>query len=245
MRLIRRLRTAWRISRLRSLRASLERCRFCDFPMLVKFNDNEHAVRCISCGANAVAMSMGAVLGEYIPALAQKVVYELAARGPIHDYLARYCGKLICSEYLDGVTPGTVVNGIECQDVQRLTYASNSFGLCVCTEVFEHVPDDARGFSELHRVLQQGGVLVLTVPLHEFEHTRERARLVHGQVEHMLPPEYHDDPIRGMGTALVYRDYGADLGARLQAAGFREVRFVAPPVKAWWGFGRTVVLASN
>jgi SAM-dependent methyltransferase len=245
VRLLKRVRTAWQISRLRSLRVSLERCLFCDFPILVKFNDNEHAVRCISCGANPVAMSVVAVMGDCIPELAQKAVYELAASGPLHDYLARRCRKLICSEYLDGVTPGTVVNGVECQDVQHLTYATDSFDVCVCTEVFEHVPDDARGFSEIHRVLQQGAVLVLTIPLHGFECTRERARLVDGQVELLLSPEYHDDPIRGSGTALVYRDYGTDLGARLHAAGFREVRFVAPPIKAWWGFGRTVVLATN
>ncbi len=244
MRLIRRLRTAWRICRLRSLRASLERCLFCGFPILVKFNDNEHAVRCIACGANPVALSVAAVI-DGIPELGQKAAYELAARGPIHDYLARHCRKLVCSEYLDGVAPGTVLDGVECQDVQRLTYPSNSFDVCVCTEVFEHVPDDEAGFAEIRRVLRQGGVLVLTVPLHEFECTRERARLLNGQVEHLLPPEYHDDPMRGSGTALVYRDYGADLGARLRAAGFREVRFVAPPGNAWWGFGRTVVLATH
>ncbi len=243
MRLIRRIRTAWAISRLRSLRIGVEHCQFCNFPILVKFNDNEHAVRCICCGANPVAMSVVAALVVNFPALAQMLVYELAASGPIHDYLHGHSGKLICSEYLDGVAPGTVTNGVECQDVQRLTYASNLFDLCVSTEVFEHVPDDALGFSEIHRVLRPGGALVLTVPLYDFPTTRERARLVNGRVEYLLPAEFHDDPIRGPGTALVYRDYGIDLIMRLKSAGFHDVQSIAPPRDRWWGFGRTVVMA--
>jgi SAM-dependent methyltransferase len=42
--------------------------------------------------------------------------------------------------------------------------------------VFEHVPDDARGFSELRRVLRPGGKMLFTVPLFDAPDTVDRVR---------------------------------------------------------------------
>lgn len=187
---------------------------------------------------------MLAAVRARVPDLRQKVVYELAARGPIHDFLRAQAGRLVCSEYLEGTVPGASVDGVQSQDVQALTYPSASFDLCVCTEVFEHVPDDGRGFSELHRVLRNGGQLFLTVPLHDFAVTRERAKLVAGRLVHLLESEYHDDPLRGPGTALVFRDYGADLDERLRAAGFQDIGRIRPGGNTLWGFGRTIIVAT-
>ena len=44
-------------------------------------------------------------------------------------------------------------------------YGDASFDLCTSTEVFEHMPDDLNGFSEIRRVLRPGGRFVFTVLL--------------------------------------------------------------------------------
>jgi SAM-dependent methyltransferase len=121
--------------------------------------------------------------------------------------------------------------------VQRLSFGDGSFDVCSNTEVFEHVPDDLRGFREIRRVLAPGGVLLFTVPLHDAERTVERARMENGVLIHLLPPEYHEDNIRGRNNVLVYRDYGRDIVERLRTAGFRESRIV--PVRDPSGMGHT------
>lgn len=49
-------------------------------------------------------------------------------------------------------------------DLQHLPFLDASFDCCLCTEVLEHVPDDASAVAELARVLKPGSVLVVTVP---------------------------------------------------------------------------------
>jgi SAM-dependent methyltransferase len=110
--------------------------------------------------------------------------------------------------------------------VQRLSFGDGSFDVCTNTEVFEHVPDDLQGYREIRRVLAPGGVLLFTVPLHDAERTVERARLENGVLIHLLPPEYHEDNIRGRNKVLVYRDYGRDIVERLRTAGFSDPEVV-------------------
>jgi SAM-dependent methyltransferase len=55
---------------------------------------------------------------------------------------------------------GSVVGG----DALRLPFADASFDRVICTEVFEHVPDDNVLLSELARVLRPGGAIAISVP---------------------------------------------------------------------------------
>jgi SAM-dependent methyltransferase len=157
--------------------------------------------------------------------------------------LRRHAGQVTCSEYFDGVDAGTMVGDVQCQDVQRLTYGSAVFDVCTSTEVLEHVPNDALAFSELRRVLRPGGRLVFSVPLSSQATTVERARLVNGVVEHLLPPEFHGDRIRGQGRVLAYRNYGTDILDRVEAAGFTDVRLVVPPGR-FGSWAQSIVVAT-
>jgi SAM-dependent methyltransferase len=157
-------------------------------------------------------------------------------------------------EFFDDVALGTFKNGVQCQDVQRLTFANESFDVCTSTEVMEHVPDDAAGFAELYRVLKPGGLLVFTVPLTAAAQTIERAMLMANGVAHLLPPEYHGDRVRGANKVLCYRNYGQDILARVAAAGFCDVRFYDGndgndgkygKEIAWFGYGRLVIVAQK
>lgn len=48
--------------------------------------------------------------------------------------------------------------------LERLPYVDAFFDTVVCTDVIEHVDDEIRALDELARVLQPGGVLILSVP---------------------------------------------------------------------------------
>ncbi len=211
-----------------TLAARLFRCPLCGTSVIIQLNASAIGVRCLRCAASAITMSLVSVLEKEVGALGALHVYELSSRGPLVSWLRRRAGRLTCSEYFEGVPLGEVVNGVKCQDVQRLTYASASFDVCTSTEVFEHVPDDSRGFAELHRVLRPAGRLIFSVPIVSAAKTVERAVMEHGTLRHLLPPEYHGDRIRGQGQVLVYRDYGLDVVDRVKAHGFRDVRLVEP-----------------
>ncbi len=52
--------------------------------------------------------------------------------------------------------------------VTEIPFREDSVSLVVCSEVIEHIEDDEKALQEMHRVLEPGGTLILTVPLHEY-----------------------------------------------------------------------------
>jgi SAM-dependent methyltransferase len=175
--------------------------------------------RCLRCLSTPLHRAVGVII-QRARLGAEASVYELSSRGALCRYLRRTFPRLTVSELFDDVPPGAYRKGVQCQDVQRLTYASGSFDLVTSTEVFEHVPDDAAAFREVRRVLRDHGWLVFTVPIVPSAPTLERAVLRGGAVVHLTTPEYHGDRLRGRGKVLAYRTYGHDVTDRLHAAGF-------------------------
>jgi SAM-dependent methyltransferase len=158
-------------------------------------------------------------------------------------FLRARAGALTCSEYWDEEAPAVGRPDVLRQDLERLTFPDASFDLCTSSEVLEHVADDAAAFAELYRVLAPGGHLLFTVPLSDRPSTVVRAERRGAAVVHHLPPEYHDDRIRGAGRVLVYREYGDDVVDRVRAAGFADVRIATPPDPTGFGLPGRVIVA--
>lgn len=119
--------------------------------------------------------------------------------------------------YLDQVPHLTYVEYPE-EDITALSWSERSFDLVLTSDTLEHVPDPERALRETLRVLRPGGRHVFTVPV---DPTLETTRSRKG-----LPTEHHG---RGGGPfslvtrradMLVHTDFGADLAAFVQAAGF-------------------------
>jgi SAM-dependent methyltransferase len=197
----------------------LPTCNLCGFPVL-RLHGGDAGRRCVRCLSTFRHRAVGVVLRRLgVPREAD--VYELSSRGALCRHLRRTFARVTVSELFDDVAPGGFRDGVQCQDVQRLTHPDAAFDLVTSTEVFEHVPDDGRAFAEIHRVLRPGGHLVFTVPLMESAPTLERARIERGTVVHLVEPEYHDDRLRGRGAVLAFRTYGPDVVDRLHDAGFK------------------------
>lgn len=219
------------------------RCPICGPSLLVRLSASDIGVRCVRCAGSAMTLSLVSVLKSLRPRLGDEAVYELSSRGPLFEFLRRDVRRLVFSEFFDDVEPGAWRGEIQCQDVQRLTFNDGSFDVVTSTGVFEHVADDACGFSEIGRVLRPGGIFVFTVPLSGAEDTVERARLRDGAIEHLVPPEYHGDRIRGRGRVLAFRNYGRDITERLRSSGFRGADIDWRFKSAFLGQGSGVVVA--
>ncbi len=245
MKVLRVLDTVVKMFNWRELQIMITYCPLCGCRrVVIKINANEMAVRCSSCLASAVTMSIASVLRKVTPEISSLDVYELSSRGPLFHYLNKNAKTLTSSEYFTDVAPGEFRNGVQCQDVQQLSYSRASFDICTSTEVFEHVPDDSKGFSEIFRVLRPNGIFVFTVPLYSEYKTVERALLTsNGELQHLLHPEYHGDPLRESRPILAFRNYGRDITDRLCSAGFMKAEIVMPEDKIPWGFARPVVVA--
>jgi SAM-dependent methyltransferase len=238
----RRLGRGIRVLRVSRARAKPFRCPLCGPSVLVRLDENEVAIRCLRCGATPIAMSLVSALLALVPDLRMATVFELSGRGPLYRFLRRHSQSVVGSQYVEGVAPGSSVAGVRVEDVQRLTFPANSFDICTSTEVFEHVADDRRGFAEVLRVLKPGGLFLFTVPIDLNANTRERAAIVGGKVVHFVPPEYHLDPASMQSPVLSFRDYGRDIVARLNEAGFSRVEIVHPAGAPWFGYQRPVLL---
>jgi GT2 family glycosyltransferase/SAM-dependent methyltransferase len=145
---------------------------------------------------------------------------------PLFQYL-REAGKdwkfTGCEWLGPEVKPGAVVNGIRHEDCAALSLPDSSVDIVMSLDVFEHVPDPRCGFREKARVLRPGGVLLMTVPFFpERDTIVQRARRADGKLEHLLPPEYHGNPIDPEGGSLVYHDFGWDLLPMIREGGFGD-----------------------
>jgi len=238
---MRRWARALELVRLRELAIAAEACPLCGFPLVVRLRTADIGVRCMRCGASAIAQSLVAVLRDLPVELARCSVHELSSSGPVVDYLRMHAGRITTSEFLEDVARGSARDGVRCENVEALTFSDRSFDLCTSTEVFEHVENDRAGFAEVLRVLRPGGYIVFTVPLLSSANTVERTAIVDGVRVQTLPPEYHADRFRG-STVFCYRNYGHDIVERLSTAGFADPRLVRPDLQLF-GFARSVVIA--
>ena len=224
------------------LRLSLRECPACGHSVFIRLGEGEVAVRCLRCSATPVHLALIAAVKADLPRMGRRSAYELSSRGPVLKYLRRQFETVICSEYFKGISGGTMVNDVRCEDVQQLSFEDSSFDLCTSTEVFEHVADDLAGFREVFRVLRPDGHFVFTVPLSGALSTTERAAVVDGHLTHYLPPAYHGDNLTGSDSVFVFRDYGTDVCARIMAAGFRQATMIEPAAD-YFGYARKVVVA--
>ncbi len=85
--------------------------------------------------------------------------------------------------------------------LEALPFASASFEVAFALDVLEHLPDERPALRELHRVLQAGGYLIVSVPAYSWLWSKHDVALAH------------------------YRRYTArELQARLCEAGFQVQR---------------------
>ncbi|HGH3374800.1 class I SAM-dependent methyltransferase [Kluyvera ascorbata] len=50
-------------------------------------------------------------------------------------------------------------------DIQDLPLADRQFDFIFASHVLEHIPDDRKAISEIHRILKPGGIAILPVPI--------------------------------------------------------------------------------
>ena len=106
-----------------------------------------------------------------------------------------------------------MINGFLNENLEKLTFADNSFDLFICLDVLEHINYPERVFQELYRTIKPGGTILFTVPTYKDLLESKRRALYNddGTVDFLgFEPEYHGNPVNANGSLVTFH-YGYDL----------------------------------
>lgn len=183
--------------------------------------------KCKRCRSIPRERALIHVLEQTFPHWRQLAIHESSPGNHASKLLARQCRGYVSSHFFPDRKPGYVVEGIRCENLERLTFADESFDLHITQDVFEHVFDPARAFAEIARTLKPGGAHVFTVPLvRKQQQTATRATMTAaGEISYLQSPEYHRNPIDPKGS-LVTMDWGYDICDFIRSACGRDTEII-------------------
>ena len=131
------------------------------------------------------------------------------------------------SEYLPTEAERAKHSTIQHQDVMALTYPDATFDAYITNEVMEHIPAIQPALVEAHRVLKPSGVFFGTFPMaYMAEESIRKTEIVDGKLVHLMPAEYHGNPIDPSGGSLVFTIPAWDIVDQARAAGFHDPRIM-------------------
>jgi len=193
-------------------KANIGRCPVCNnSTVFVRYDpwlrDNYRCARCWSIPRQRALIKK---LEELIPNWKIVTVHESSPGGVSSDHIARKAGRYVASHFFSDIPLGEIKWGFQCENLEEMTFADESFDLVVTQDVMEHVLEPGKAFFEIARTLKPGGMHVFTVPIYSGRETMIRARKGPFGIEHLKPPDYHGNPIDENGS-LVVTEWGRDI----------------------------------
>jgi glycosyltransferase involved in cell wall biosynthesis/SAM-dependent methyltransferase len=194
-------------------------------------NWREH-LDCVNCGLNnRIRAAMHMFYSRVKPA-DDAAIYITEQTTSLYRWLKERHPSITGSEYFGDAVPfGAEKAGLRNEDLTALTFADKSFDYILSFDVMEHVGDDIAALREVYRCLKPGGTFLFAAPFaKERERKLVRARMISdGSIEHIMPPEYHGNPVDHENGALCFRYFAWDLIDDMKAAGFKD-----PMVLHYW-----------
>ena len=183
---------------------------------------------CSNCGSIPRERALMTAIENWYPSWRDLSIHESSPGGRgVSLKLVDQCANYSSSHYFDSVPAGThhPTLGHRCENLEKLTFADNSFDIFITQDVMEHVFQPANAFKEIGRVLKPGGAHIFTVPIvNKVKQSEPRAVMnADGSITHLKPAEYHGNPVDPEGS-LVTMDWGYDIvGYIYQSSGMSSV----------------------
>lgn len=182
---------------------------------------------CPTCGLNNRLRASVHLFEQACGVKPGDAIYITEQVSPLYKTLAEQYPNLVGSEYLgDEVPLGSIdARGIRNESLTALSFEEDQFDHIMTFDVLEHVPDYRHALAECLRCLKPGGTLMFSVPFARSSPTNiVRAKVdARGEVEHILPPEYHGDPVNPGDGCLCFYHFGWELLDELRNLGFEDV----------------------
>jgi SAM-dependent methyltransferase len=133
--------------------------------------------------------------------------------------LAKECKNYTATQFDPNLPFGSIhlANGYRSEDLEKQTFADESFDIVVSQDVMEHIFDAEAAFRDIHRTLKPGGAHIFTTPLiNKNKPTQCRAkRNPDGAIEHIFAPEFHGNPMSSEGSLVTWH-WGFDIQNLIQ-----------------------------
>jgi hypothetical protein len=201
--------------------------RYSDISSNQKIPNWRERLVCLSCLFNSRLRASIHIFEQICIPTKNSRIYMTEQKTPMYSYIKHNFPETVGSEYLGSKTiRGEVTRkGIRNEDLCDLTFRDNSFDVILSYDVLEHIPDYTPALKECYRVLDDKGVLLLSVPFRlNDEATLVRATVnSEGNITHLLEPEYHGNPTTRT-SCLCYYHFGWELLEELKFAGFSDVK---------------------
>lgn len=169
--------------------------------------------RCPGCTALERHRLYGLLLARNPDMIRGKTILHFAPEAPLTTLFTSY--KPL--EYITADMESGMADHRE--DMTALTFKDAQFDLAIANHVLEHIPDDAKAFAEIHRVLKPGGIFLVTIPI-------DKTRTTTYENTTITTPK---DRIKHFGQYDHVRVYGRDFMSRFEKAGFEVSRYQAEP----------------
>jgi GT2 family glycosyltransferase len=170
---------------------------------------------CSECESLPRERALMCVIQKYAPDWRSLRIHESSPedRGASRK-LRQECNHYIATQFDPDFGFGKVhPSGVyQSEDLERQTFADESFDIVVTQDVMEHVFDADAVFREIFRTLAPGGVHIFTTPLvNKHSPTACRAkRMPNGHIEFLAPAEYHGNPMSREGSLVTWH-WGFDI----------------------------------
>jgi hypothetical protein len=176
----------------------------------LEVNWREH-MQCPRCRLNNRMRASIHLLVDIIAPTSDSRIYATEQSSPLFIYLHKRFPFLQGSEFVQDAALMSENNSkkLRHEDLTQLSFATHSFDAILSFDVLEHIPDYRNAFAECARTLKPGGKMLFSVPFDaNSAHNHIRAQFrKDGTIEHLLPPEYHDDP-RNPEGCLCFQHFG-------------------------------------
>lgn len=181
---------------------------------------------CPTCNLNNRMRLTYHIIKELFPDFCSSSVYITEQTTALFNLLEKLNRNLIGSEYLgNSVSKGASNNyGIRNEDFTALSFKDEQFDLLISLEVLEHIPDYKKALNESYRVLNKKGKFLFTVPFNRNSKSNIiRAKIDNeGNMIHLLPPEYHGNPLNSKNDCLCYYHFGWKILDDLRDVGYES-----------------------
>ena len=162
---------------------------------------------CSKCDSIPRERALVHVLNEICPDWKKKIIHEASPR---HTHLQRFAKSYSFSQYYPADKFGAYVHNVQNQNLERLTFDSNSLQIFISIDVLEHVFSPETAINEMLRVVEPNGIVIFTTPRFDIPKSFQRAeRKENGKILHLEDEEYHGSS-GGEKRALVTWTYGHD-----------------------------------
>lgn len=115
---------------------------------------------CATCNANDRDRIIASYIKENIKTTQDFTLLDFAPSTPLKSFLNNYQNMNYRSAdlYMENVD-----DKVDIKDMN--IYQNNSFDVFICSHILEHIDDDIKAMTELHRVLKPGGFGLCLVPI--------------------------------------------------------------------------------